>query len=171
MLKDLNFKYITPKEFNELYGYSTYNKNKYIMAREEDIGLYVAMKVDSLNPLPYMSDWEEHKSIKSFNKKLKDKNLNENDYINFHYISTKGLDLNNKNHRDKILSKETQYLLKATGTRDLVGRLATNKEYKSLYGIEEGFFQDRPFVTVLDDSNKKLTCHLSRFEIIKELKE
>ena len=63
-----------------------------------------------------------------------------------------------------------QYLLKAIGVRGL-SNLTENKEYITLRGIEPGIFEDRPFVSVLDDNGIGYSCHASRFEIVKELKE
>ncbi len=45
------------------------------------------------------------------------------------------------------------------GIRDLTH----GKQYTALYGIEEGIFACRPFVTVIDDVGKEYSCHASRF--------
>lgn len=46
--------------------------------------------------------------------------------------------------------------------------LTQNKIYICLNGLEEGIFQERPFVTVVDDTGKKTVAHASRFEVITE---
>jgi len=63
-----------------------------------------------------------------------------------------------------------QYLLKAIGTRDM-RNLTQYKTYTTLEGIEEGIFENRPYVSVIDDDGIKCSCHLSRFEIIEEIVE
>lgn len=65
---------------------------------------------------------------------------------------------------------EKQFLLKAIGVRNYDG-LTKNKEYKTLNGIEDGIFSDRPFVTIINDYGKEHSCHFQRFEIVKEIKE
>jgi hypothetical protein len=57
--------------------------------------------------------------------------------------------------------------IKAIGVRG-IKELTENKVYEALYGIEEGIFPDRPFVTVINDYNREFSCHLCRFEIIDE---
>ena len=63
-----------------------------------------------------------------------------------------------------------QYLLKAVGTRDILN-LTKDKLYTSLKGKEEGIFENSPFVTIIDDYNKRFSCHFNRFEIIKEFED
>lgn len=58
--------------------------------------------------------------------------------------------------------------LKAIGVRDISDKLTTGKEYEALFGIEEGIFLDRPYVTVIGDNGKQYSCHASRFKIIEE---
>lgn len=43
--------------------------------------------------------------------------------------------------------------------------LTIGKTYKALYGLEEGIFQSRPYVTVIDNTGKELCCHASRFRL------
>jgi len=58
--------------------------------------------------------------------------------------------------------------LKCIGARTTDGRLTDGKVYTALYGIEPGIFQSRPFVTVIEDTGKTSSWHLSRFEIVEE---
>lgn len=51
----------------------------------------------------------------------------------------------------------------AVGTRD-IRELTAGKVYTALKGKEEGIFEDRPFVHVIDDNGKKYCCHLARFK-------
>ena len=46
-----------------------------------------------------------------------------------------------------------------------IHNLTQGKEYVCLYGLEEGIFADRPYVTVIGDDGKKLCCHATRFEV------
>jgi hypothetical protein len=48
--------------------------------------------------------------------------------------------------------------------------LTEGKVYECLYGLEEGIFSDRPFVTVIGDNGKEVGAHASRFEIVEETK-
>lgn len=66
------------------------------------------------------------------------------------------------------IKKYNQRILKAVGVRDIYHHLTANKIYTTLYGIEEGIFKDRPFVTVIDDNGKKYSCHYDRFIDITE---
>jgi hypothetical protein len=50
----------------------------------------------------------------------------------------------------------------AIGVRDYPN-LTSFKVYTAINGREEGIFETSPFVTVIGDDGKKLTCHLSRF--------
>jgi hypothetical protein len=50
----------------------------------------------------------------------------------------------------------------ARGVRDL-GNLTAGKAYTAIKGREEGIFECRPFVTVVDDDGKNYCCHLDRF--------
>lgn len=52
----------------------------------------------------------------------------------------------------------------ALGTRDLRD-LTTGKTYQAIYGLEEGIFTSRPFVTIIDDCGKQRTLHASRFRL------
>ena len=54
--------------------------------------------------------------------------------------------------------------LLAVGVDD-ISTLTEGKLYKSLYGWEEGIFETRPYVSIIDDSGKQYSCHLSRFII------
>ena len=63
-----------------------------------------------------------------------------------------------------------QYVLKAVGTRD-IRNLTKDKLYTSLRGKEEGIFENSPFVTIIDDYNKKFSLHFNRFEIIEEFED
>lgn len=44
--------------------------------------------------------------------------------------------------------------------------LTEGKVYECLYGLEEGIFEDRPFVTVIGDTGKEVSAHASRFEVV-----
>ncbi len=48
--------------------------------------------------------------------------------------------------------------------------LTEGKVYECLYGLEEGIFSDRPFVTVIGDNGKEVVAHASRFEVAEEEK-
>lgn len=63
-----------------------------------------------------------------------------------------------------------QYVLKAVGTRDILN-LTKDKLYTSLKGKEEGIFENSPYVTIIDDYNKRFSCHFNRFEIIEEFED
>ena len=56
--------------------------------------------------------------------------------------------------------------IKCIGARTADGRLTDGKVYATLNGIEPGIFENRPFVTVIDDFGKKSSWHASRFEIV-----
>ena len=64
----------------------------------------------------------------------------------------------------------TQYVLKAVGVRD-IRNLTKDKLYTSLRGKEEGIFENSPFVTIIDDFNKRFSLHFNRFEIIEEFED
>lgn len=68
----------------------------------------------------------------------------------------------------ELINSKKNYVLKAIGVRNYDG-LTFGKNYTTVNGIEEGIFEDRPFVTVIDDYNKLHSCHFSRFELIKEV--
>lgn len=55
--------------------------------------------------------------------------------------------------------------IKAVGTREL-SNLTKDKVYNALHGAEEGIFHTRPFVTVIDDTGERYSCHLSRFHLV-----
>ena len=62
-----------------------------------------------------------------------------------------------------------QFELKAIGTRDYNG-LTFGKTYITLEGIElPMFYGGSNYVTIVNDDNKKVSIHLDRFEIVKEL--
>ena len=62
-----------------------------------------------------------------------------------------------------------QFELKAIGTRDYNG-LTFGKTYITLEGIEPPMFHGGSnYVTIVNDDNKKVSIHLDRFEIVKEL--
>lgn len=46
--------------------------------------------------------------------------------------------------------------------------LTEGKVYECLYGLEDGIFEDRPFVSVIGDNGKEVGAHASRFELVKE---
>lgn len=54
------------------------------------------------------------------------------------------------------------------GARTSDGALTEGKVYEVLHGIEPGIFEDRPYVTVVDDLGKERRWHLSRFEIVED---
>ena len=58
--------------------------------------------------------------------------------------------------------KNTKLL--AIGVSD-IRELTEGKVYEALYGWEEGIFENRPFVSVIDDTGKQYSCHLVRFRI------
>lgn len=68
----------------------------------------------------------------------------------------------------KLVGNGKQYEIKAVGVRD-ERRLTKGKIYITLHGIEAGIFKDSPYVTVVDDDGRNLSCHASRFEIVKEV--
>lgn len=67
----------------------------------------------------------------------------------------------------KLVGNGKQYVIEAVGVRDLRD-LTTGKHYETLKGIEEGIFDDSPFVTIIDDAGNKQSMHADRFKIIKE---
>lgn len=54
----------------------------------------------------------------------------------------------------------------ATGDRGVTGYITNGKEYFAINGLEEGIFEDRPFVTIICNTGKLWSCHASRFRII-----
>lgn len=44
--------------------------------------------------------------------------------------------------------------------------LTEGKIYTCLYGLEDGIFANRPFVTVINDNGKEVGAHASRFEVV-----
>ena len=64
-----------------------------------------------------------------------------------------------------------QRILIAIGTRGLKNRLTIGKQYVTLYGIEGGVLEYKPYVTVIDDNGKKLSCHYDRFIDITDKKD
>ena len=46
--------------------------------------------------------------------------------------------------------------------------LTEGKIYTCLNGLEDGIFEDRPFVTVIGDKGREVTCHASRFTVVEE---
>lgn len=63
-----------------------------------------------------------------------------------------------------------QYVLKAVGVRD-IRNLTKDKLYTSLRGKEEGIFENSPFVTIIDDLNKRFSLHFNRFEVVEEFED
>ena len=63
-----------------------------------------------------------------------------------------------------------QFLLEAVGVRDYPD-FTVGKQYTTIRGIEEGIFEDRPYVTVIDDNGKEHSCHAARFKIIGEVEK
>ena len=62
-----------------------------------------------------------------------------------------------------------QFELKAIGTRNYNG-LTFGKTYITLESIESPMFHGGSnYVTIINDDNKKVSIHLDRFEIVKEL--
>ena len=62
-----------------------------------------------------------------------------------------------------------QFELKAIGTRNYNG-LTFGKTYITLEGIEPPMFHGvSKYITIINDNNKKVSIHLDRFEIVKEL--
>ena len=45
--------------------------------------------------------------------------------------------------------------------------LTTNKKYTAIKDQEPGTFKTDPYITVTGDTGKPLTCHASRFELIR----
>lgn len=68
----------------------------------------------------------------------------------------------------KLVGNGKQYEIRAIGVRD-ERRLTKDKIYTTLKGIEEGIFSDKPYVTIVADDGRNLSCHASRFEIVKEI--
>ncbi|GEM_PF-3929015 len=66
------------------------------------------------------------------------------------------------NHKSRVVEGSS---IIAIGTRDMP-TLTKGKIYTAIYGVEQGIFETRPFVTVIDDDGKKLSCHLSRFILV-----
>lgn len=58
-------------------------------------------------------------------------------------------------------------MLKCIGAYDY-RHLTEGKVYECLYGLEEGIFESRPYVSVIGDNGDKLSCHASRFELLEE---
>lgn len=50
----------------------------------------------------------------------------------------------------------------ASGVRG-IRDLTEGKEYEASEDIEEGIFSDRPYVSVIDDAGKRMSCHAHRF--------
>lgn len=49
------------------------------------------------------------------------------------------------------------------GARNYPG-LTRGKVYELINDLEGGIFPDRPYVTVIGDHGKEISCHVSRFE-------
>lgn len=67
----------------------------------------------------------------------------------------------------KLVCNGKQYVIEAVGVRGLRD-MRTGAHYETLEGIEEGIFDNRPFVTIIDDAGNKQSMHANRFKIIKE---
>lgn len=71
------------------------------------------------------------------------------------------------NEMAKYVDNGKQYIIEAVGVRNLRD-FTTGKQYETIKGIEAGIFDDRPYVTILDDAGNKQSMHARRFKIIKE---
>lgn len=49
---------------------------------------------------------------------------------------------------------------------DAYHELTEGKVYQCLYGLEDGIFETRPFVTVIGDNGEELRAHASRFKVV-----
>ena len=67
----------------------------------------------------------------------------------------------------KYVNDGKQYIIEAVGVRDLRD-MRTGAHYETLKGIEEGIFDNSPFVTIIDDAGNKQSMHADRFKIIKK---
>ena len=67
----------------------------------------------------------------------------------------------------KLVDNGKQYVIEAVGVRGLRD-LTTGKHYETIKGIEAGIFDDRPFVTIINDAGNRQSMHAKRFKIIKE---
>ena len=67
----------------------------------------------------------------------------------------------------KLVDNGKQYIIEAVGVRGL-RNLRTGALYETLKGIEAGIFDDRPYVTIIDDAGNQQSMHANRFKIIKE---
>lgn len=62
------------------------------------------------------------------------------------------------------LTPQTPIVMRANGS-GYERILTTGKVYYPVYGLEDGIFPSRPFVTVEADNGKIVSCHASRFEL------
>ncbi|WFZ78568.1 hypothetical protein MQM1_086 [Aeromonas phage vB_AsaP_MQM1] len=62
------------------------------------------------------------------------------------------------------LTPETPIVMRANGS-GYERVLTTGKTYYPVYGLEEGIFPSRPFVTVEGADGQLVSCHASRFEL------
>ena len=67
----------------------------------------------------------------------------------------------------ELINNGKQYIIEAVGVRNLRD-LTTGKHYETIKVIEPGIFENRPYITLLDDSGNTQSMHLSRFKIVKE---
>jgi hypothetical protein len=49
-----------------------------------------------------------------------------------------------------------------------VENLTHGKKYTALFNLEPGIFESRPFITVISDNGKPLSCHAARFDLASE---
>lgn len=57
--------------------------------------------------------------------------------------------------------------IKCMGGRG-INNLTNGKVYHAINGLEVGLVGGRPYITVIGDDGKQLSCHASRFELIEE---
>lgn len=53
----------------------------------------------------------------------------------------------------------------AVGVSGYEYQLTEGKEYVCLHGTEKGIFAGRPYVTVIGDRGREVSCHATRFAI------
>jgi len=64
--------------------------------------------------------------------------------------------------KEKVISGTK---LIAIGTKGLSDVITAGNTYIAINGAENGIVPFRPYVTILSDSGKEFSCHLSRFKI------
>lgn len=69
----------------------------------------------------------------------------------------------------KLAGNGKQYEIKAVGVAD-IKNLTKDNCYTTINGIEEGIFEDSPYVSIIGDNGKLIKgIHANRFEIVKEV--